>query len=235
MMHYSSMSSLIKDVSAWASHLEQRRPTLYFLADLALNILIIIVLVFGVRNFLISPFQVFGPSMCNSLNFLSGRCQDAFGEYLIVNKAVYYPFFGRSYKRPQRGDIVVFRPPNVKKDFYIKRVVGLPGETVKIQNGRVYVNDKELNESYLSNENRNQTFPFPAHLVATYAVPANMYFVMGDNRKKSSDSRTCFAGAGDRYCNDPTHNFLPFEAIEGKAWVVLWPFNKIRLLENPAY
>lgn len=235
------MSSLLKDVSHRLEKFEQQYPSAYFVADLLLNILIIIVLVFGVRTYLISPFQVYGPSMCNTMNYINERCQEGFGEYIIVNKAIYYPFFGRSFSSPQRGDIIVFRPPNVKKDFYIKRVIGLPGETVKIQSGRIYIENEEhkngweLPEPYLSNENRNQTYPVPAQTVATYKVPTNMYFALGDNRKKSTDSRSCFAGPGDRYCNETVNHFLPLEYIEGKAAVVLWPFNKVRILSNPEY
>ncbi|MEK7172019.1 MAG: signal peptidase I [Patescibacteria group bacterium] len=220
---------------------QTKHQTAYFIADLILNIVIIIALVFAVRTYLISPFQVYGPSMCNTLNYIKSSCQDAFGEYLIVNKAVYYPFFGKRFGVPERGDIIVFRPPHNEKDFYIKRIIGLPGEKIKIQNGKVFVYNKEhqsgweLPEDYLSKENSGQTFPIPSHLTANYEVPEGFYFTLGDNRKKSTDSRTCFRGPGDRECNDDINHFLPINNIEGKAWVVLWPFNKIRLLRNPAY
>ncbi|MBI4994041.1 signal peptidase I [Candidatus Peregrinibacteria bacterium] len=221
--------------------LQLKHPTIYFVFDLIVNIVIIVVLVFAVRTYLISPFQVYGPSMCDTLNYIKNSCQDAFGEYLIVNKAVYYPFFGKRFSAPQRGDIIVFRPPDNTKDFYIKRIIGLPGEKVKIQNGKVFIFNKEhqsgleLAEDYLNKDNKDQTFPIPSHLTANYEVPEETYFVLGDNRKKSTDSRTCFRGPGDRECNDPINHFLSVDKIEGKAWVVLWPFNHIRLLKNPAY
>ncbi len=157
--------------------LHEKHPTIYFFVDLFINIVVIVILVYTVRTFLISPFQVFGPSMCNSLNYLNSVCQDGFGEYLIVNKAVYYPFFGYRYRPPERGDIVVFRPPHNPNDFYIKRVIGLPGEKVKLQNGRVYIYNKdhqsgwELPEGYLSSENKNQTYPVPSQVVTNYLVP----------------------------------------------------------------
>lgn len=219
----------------------EKHPTLHFLGDLILNILIVIILVYSVRTYLISPFQVYGPSMCDTLNNIKNVCQDSFGEYLIVNKAVYYPFFGQRYSTPQRGDIIVFRPPHNEGDFYIKRIIGLPGEKVKLQNGKVFVFNKEhqsgleLPEIYLNKDNKNQTNPFPAQVVTTYEVPKDKYFVLGDNRKKSTDSRTCFKGIGDRDCADTDNHFLQIDRIEGKAWVVLWPFNKMRLLRNPAY
>lgn len=221
--------------------LQAKHPTIYFVADLLLNIAIIIVLVFTVRTYLISPFQVFGPSMCDTLNNVGSRCQESFGEYLIVNKAIYYPFFGHRFSQPQRGDIVVFRPPHNESDFYIKRIIGLPGEKVKLQNGKIYIYNKEhqsgfeLPEQYLNKNNKDQTYPFNAQLVTTYEVPAGRYFVMGDNRKKSTDSRSCFRGPGDRECNDEVNHFLEVDRIEGKAVVVLWPFDKIRVIANPQY
>lgn len=215
--------------------LENRHPTLYFFLDLLFNIVIIVILVYTVRTYLISPFQVFGPSMCDTLNVINGNCQDAFGEYLIVNKA------GYRFKPPERGDIVVFRPPHNQNDFYIKRIIGLPGERVKLQNGKVFIFNKEhqsgfqVSEEYLNEENKNRTYPISSYLVVTYEVPENYYFVMGDNRKKSTDSRTCFRGPGDAECNDKINHFLVADRIEGKAWLVLWPFNKIRILSRPVY
>mgnify|MGYP001602223210 CR=1 FL=1 len=216
--------------------LQKNNPTLYFILDLLANIIIIVILVYAVRTYLISPFQVYGPSMCDTLNNIKGTCKDSFGEYLIVNKAG-YKFFGA----PERGDIIVLRPPHNSKDFYIKRIVGLPGEKIKLQNGKVFVYNKgnpdglELKEYYLNEDNKNKTYPILSKTVTSYEVPENNYFVMGDNRNKSTDSRSCFSGPGDRDCNDPINHFLAKDRIEGKAWVVLWPFNKIRILKNPAY
>lgn len=221
--------------------LQLKHPTLYFFADLLLNILIIVVLVYAVRTFLISPFQVFGPSMCNTLNSIKNKCHDSFGEYLIVNKAIYYPFLGRRYETPQRGDIVVFRPPNNTRDFYIKRIIGLPGEKIKLQNGKVFIYNKEhqsgweLPEPYLNENNKDKTFAANSQVVTTYEAPENMYFVLGDNRNKSTDSRACFKGPSDTECSNPKNHYLSINKIEGKAWLVLWPFSKIRLLPDPAY
>lgn len=228
-------------VSSWLEHFQETQPALYFVADLFVNIVVIIVLVFTIRTYLISPFQVFGPSMCDNLNYIEERCQEGFGEYLIVNKALYYPFFGNRFKTPQRGDIVVFHPPHNEEDFYIKRIIGLPGEEVKIQDGNVYITPAKhssavlLKEPYLNSDNRSQTYVIPAHLVKTYRVPEGTFFVLGDNRRKSTDSRTCFKGSSDRDCADQMNHFLPIVNIEGKASIVLWPFNKLRVLTNPEY
>lgn len=233
----------VKKEKKWGflDRLQEKNPTLYFLVDLILNIVIIVLLVYVIRTYVISPFQVYGPSMCDNLNYIHGKCQEGFGEYLIVNKAFYYPFFGYRLKKPERGDIVVFRPPHNPKDFYIKRIIGLPGERIKIQNGKVFVFNKEhqsgfaFPEPYLNRESKNQTYSFPSQLVSSYEIPENYYFVLGDNRKKSTDSRTCFRGPADRDCKDEISHLLNINRIEGKAWIVLWPFHKMRLLPDPEY
>lgn len=235
------MSESEKEKFGFMSAFRAKHPTAYFVLDLLVNIVIIVLLVWGVRTYLISPFQVSGSSMCDTLNDINGICQDGFGEYLIVDKAIYYPFFGHRFASPQRGDIIVFRPPNNSTDFYIKRIIGLPGERVKLQNGKVYIYNKEhqsgweLPESYLNGENKNHTYPILSQMVTNYEIPKDEYFVLGDNRTKSTDSRTCFKGPGSSECNNPNNHFLPIGRIEGKAWVVLWPFNKIRALEHPNY
>lgn len=224
-------------------HIQHNHATAYFFGDLLVNITVIVLLVYIVRTFFISPFQVYGPSMCDTLNYLNDECQDAFGEYLIVNKAVYYPFFDHGFRDPKRGDIIVFRPPHNDEDFYIKRIIGLPGEKVKIQNGKVMIINKdrqagfELNETYLGATNKNQTYSLTTQSINTYEVPAGHYFVMGDNRKKSTDSRSCFKGPGYESCENPNSidHFLPLSRIEGKAWLVLWPFDKARALSEPQY
>src|SRR4051794_23125522 len=90
---------------------EQQRAIVAFIIDIIVNIVVIIALVFIIRTYLISPFQVYGPSMCDTLNFLDNECDHGYGEYIIVNKAVYQNFFGWQVGTPQRGDIIVFRPP----------------------------------------------------------------------------------------------------------------------------
>lgn len=197
--------------------------------DLIINIIIIVVLVVLVRKFLISPFQVFGPSMCKTLNYIDSECRRGFGEYLIVNKAVYQNFFGFRFSTPQRGDIIVFHPPHEKENFYIKRIIGLSGETVSIRNGKVFVSGEELPEPYIDPGNLTL-----AYQDSEFTVPEGHYFVLGDNRRESSDSRTCF-GASPLACKNSEDHFLPMKNISGKAWVILWPISKIRMLRNPAY
>jgi signal peptidase I len=117
------------------------------------------------------------------------------GQFLIINKLVYY------LHPPERGDVVVFHSPqNPRKDF-IKRVVGLPGEPVEIREGQVFVNGVRLEETYITQDSERSWGP--------EVVGAFEYFVLGDNRTNSSDSRSW--------------GMLDGDAIIGKAWISYWP------------
>jgi signal peptidase I len=161
-------------------------------------------LVFLIRTFIFAPFIVDGHSM--EPNFFSS-------ERLIVNKLIY------SIREPHRGEVVVFHA-TAGKD-YIKRVIALPGETVKVANNKVYVNGKELEEPYLES-----TVTEKAKLGEIYnrpeqpeiIVPEGKIFVMGDNRPNSTDSR--FIGPVDD------------SQIVGRADLVFWPFNKFEFVKH---
>ncbi|MCW5851014.1 MAG: signal peptidase I [Anaerolineae bacterium] len=118
------------------------------------------------------------------------------GQYIIVNRALY-----RWFSPPQRGDIIVLRPPNNLDRDYIKRIIGLPGETVEVRQGRVFINNAPLEEKYIQ---RPGSYTKPP----TTLGPKE-YFVLGDNRDNSNDSHTWGP--------------LPEDLIEGKAWVTYWP------------
>ncbi len=218
------------------------KKLLLIIADLALNLIIIIGFVFIIRTYLISPFQVFGPSMCDTLNNIEGKCQRGFGEYIIVNKLGYLNILGWQIGTPNRGDVVVFHPPHNSEEFFIKRVIGLPGETVKLKNGEVYIyNEKnpqgfKLNETYLNTYNKGNTHPYTENFTS-FEVPAGTYFVLGDNRNSSSDSRSCFKEkASDPDCGEGNAtSYLPMANIEGQAWLILWPLDKISALSVPNY
>ncbi|HEC22499.1 MAG TPA: signal peptidase I [Chloroflexi bacterium] len=117
------------------------------------------------------------------------------GQYLIVNRLAY------RFGTPQRGDVIVFDFPGNTNDDYVKRIIGLPGETVTIENGHVYIDGVELDEPYTSSGTPNYQ--------GTWYVPPGSYFVMGDNRPHSSDSRSW--------------GMLDEEYIVGKAWLSYWP------------
>lgn len=126
------------------------------------------------------------------------------GDFIIVNKLAY------KLGDPGRGDIVIFHyPPNPDIEPYIKRVVGLPGETVRVHNGRVYVNEVPLSEPYIA---ANPNYE------GTWVVPQDALFVLGDNRNKSSDSHSW--------------GMVPLENVIGKAEVVYWPPSEWKLLNQ---
>ncbi len=212
-----------------------------FLLDLALNLLIVFGLVYVIQTFIASPFKVYGPSMCDTLNNIEDACMTGYGEYIIVNKLIYKDFFGWSLSEPQRGDIIVFHPPHTNKQFYIKRIIGLPGDTVKLIDGKVYIfNDeyptgRELKEDYLNKNNLGNTNPSTSNRVTSFTVGEDEYFVLGDNRMQSVDSRSCFRDPFQGGCRGEEQYFLPKKNISGKAWVVLWPIQYVRTIDEPNY
>ena len=141
--------------------------------------------IFLVVNAATGRFRIEGDSMEPNLHN---------GEYVLIDKVSYL------LHPPERGDVVVFTPPNNERD-YIKRVIGLPGDTVEIKGGQVYVNGVVLDEPYLKNLIHTD---MPAR-----AVEKGRYFVMGDNRNNSSDSRA--------------FGTITPQSIVGRAWLVYWP------------
>ncbi|MEP6787551.1 MAG: signal peptidase I [Acidobacteriota bacterium] len=168
-------------------------------------LIIVVFILFGV--FFVQPVVVEGTSMLPQLHD---------GERLLVNKLVYYRFQSVSWGHIERGDIVVFWFPNDPDKSYVKRVIGLPGETVEIRNGRVIVDGAELTEDYLDKE-YNQTLP----TIGPKKVEEHHYFVMGDNRDNSSDSRYW--------------GLVPEKYIYGKAFFRYWKPSNIGFLEHGEY
>lgn len=141
------------------------------LRDLFTLVALIVIVVIPIRLFVISPFIVDGASMHPTFEHL---------DYLVVNEFMYY------FKAPARGDVIVFRYPAEPSTFYIKRIIGLPGDKVSINHGIVTVTTANgesltLTEPYLVNEDATYT--------KNTTLLDDQYFVMGDNRPNSSDSR----------------------------------------------
>lgn len=186
------------------------REGLKVVADLLYNIAIIVVIVAVIRYTLISPFQVNGTSMVPNLQNT---------EFLMVDKLSYY------LHTPNRGDIIVLVPPQDTEVYYVKRIIGLPGEKVEFLDGQVIIHNQEypegqkLDEPYLSTDNKKTYLPTHENKIIT--VPADNYFVMGDNRKASNDSRAW--------------GVLHKQNIEGRAWFIFLPVNGIRLLPGARY
>lgn len=198
-----------------------------------LNFVLIFLLVIALRTYVVAPFQVNGQSMNDTLSDQ---------EYIIVNKAVYGEFFGYKVGDPQRGDVVVLEPPLDHKIYYIKRVIGLPGETVRFEGNRVvivndeYPNGYTLDEDYLRCLERSDgktvnNCNYDNVPRREFKVPEGSYFVMGDNRMNSTDSRFCFSS-----CASPDASpFLKKEHIIGKTYAVIWPLDRSRTVKEVSY
>lgn len=204
------------------------KETGLFILDVFVNAIVIIALVLIIRIYIVSPFQIHGPSMCSTFNDFDGNCIRGNGEYIMIYKLGYQNIAGWQIGLPQRGDVVVFHPPgNEAKEFFIKRVVGLPGETVEIKQGHVYIDGEKLDESaYLNSANLGHTEPQSSQTI--FEVPENHYFVLGDNRRASSDSRRCFEQLG---CNENNTAYITLDEIQGKAFVVMWPLDRMRIVK----
>jgi signal peptidase I len=158
-----------------------------FLHEFLFEFIFVIVFI-AVWFTVIQTYEVFQTSM--EPNFHEGQ-------RVVVNKVAYWSWIGK----PQRGDVIVLKAPNGSTEDFIKRVIGLPGDTVEIKSGATYVNGVKLNEPYVK---RSFTYSYDK-----ITVPANSYFVLGDNRDVSNDSHRWGALAGDM--------------IVGKVFVIYWP------------
>lgn len=167
------------------------------------SVTITILLAFLLRFFVIQPFVVEGSSM--EPNFHDDQ-------YIIIDK------FSYRVREPQRGEVIVFHPPTYPDQNYIKRIIGLPNETVTIQNGEVFINNKQLEEAYLG----NQESASPELLnFEPVTLGSDEYFVMGDNRNHSSDSREW--------------GKLSKANIEGRTWFVAFPVSDFHFVQLPEY
>ena len=174
---------------------EQRAGVLRLFIDV-LETLILSALLFAGINAISARIRVDGYSMEPTLHS---------GEFVIVNKLSY------KFGDPQIGDVVVFRYPRDPEQEYIKRVIGLPGDQVRVLNGKVYVNGEALNEPYIA---------ATPNYHSDVTVPEDSLFVLGDNRNNSSDS----------------HNWgeVPLEKVIGKAVFVYWPPGEWGIIEHPS-
>lgn len=174
---------------------KEKTGTKYFIWEILKFATIALVIVAPIRLFIASPFIVSGASM-----------EPAFdtGHYLIIDQITY------RFEEPVRGDVIVFRYPNDPSKFFIKRIIGLPGETLNIVNGAVSIVNAEFPGGILLSE---PYIVFPKYDTLSATLGENEYFVMGDNRKDSSDSRVW--------------GMLPGEYITGRALVRLFPLTAI--------
>ncbi|MCP6719974.1 MAG: signal peptidase I [Patescibacteria group bacterium] len=178
------------------------RKLLWSFFEIVETLVIAVVIVFLVRSFIAQPFLVSGSSM--EPNFYDNN-------YLLVDELTY------RFREPKRGEVIVFRYPADKRAFYIKRIIGLPGERVVVKDGEVLVyedgEEKILSESYLWGTGTRGSFD--------ETLSSTEYFVMGDNRNFSFDSRSWGP--------------LEEDDIVGFARFRLWPINEVMAFSAPSY
>jgi len=184
------------------------------------TVLLTIAIFLAVRS-VVQNFRVEGASMDPTLHT---------GQYLLINKVLYARADGTLLESvvpdrtpqdtpsfifggPQRGEVIVFLSPGQTDKDFIKRVIGLPGETIRIVNGQVFINGKPLDEPYITHH--------ASYDMESKVIPPGNYFVLGDNRPNSSDSHLGW--------------FVPANNLIGKAWVSYWPPTDWGVMTAAAY
>jgi signal peptidase I len=162
-----------------------------------LETVILTVIIFFLIQTVVRNFRVVGTSMEPNLHS---------SQYLIVDKISY------RLGEPQRGDVIVFEPPNKPGEDYVKRVIGVSGDLVEIRSGKVFINNEAVEESYV-------VYP-GSYSMSPRRVGTNELFVLGDNRNSSSDSRSW--------------GMLSQDKVVGKAWISYWPPNYWGLIPRNA-
>lgn len=170
------------------------RQSLGFLVETVKTAAVMILVAFAIKAFLIQTFVIEGSSM--EPNFHNS-------EFLLIDKISY------RFSNPKRGEIIVFRPA-AAADNYIKRIVGMPGETIKIVNNEIFIDDRRLDEPYLS---QGALTKMPTNKI--FRISDDEYFVLGDNRENSKDSRAI----------GPINK----KQIEGRVFLIFYPISTMRL------
>jgi len=180
---------------------------------------ILALVIFLALQISVQNYRVEGPSMEPTLHD---------GQFLFVNKLVYFrldpqaladmlPFVETRredsvfpFHSPSRGEVLVFKFPNDPTRDFVKRVIGISGDTVEIRLGKVFINGAQLDEPYVTHQDRRT--------MASVKVGPDSYFVMGDNRRASHDSRAW--------------GTVPLRLVIGKAWMSYWPLDRINLIKS---
>lgn len=171
--------------------------------DFVKTIAVIVILAFIIRVFIIQPFIVEGESM-----------EPAFQtkDYLITEKVSF------RFRPPQRGEIIIFNPPDRTSENYIKRIIGLPGDQVAIKDGNIYINNEKIIEPYLNSIDKTLVSQKEGY---TTVLKDDEYFVMGDNRSHSRDSREIGS--------------IPKQNIVSRVWFRLLPLNHMTAFAKVNY
>lgn len=178
----------------------KERSILGELLSWLIYIVIVVILSLGIITFIGQRTKVSGHSMETTLSD---------GDNLIVDKISY------RFRDPERFEIIVFPFQYEEHTYYIKRIIGLPGETVQVIDGYVYINGEVLDENY-----GLEVIDDPGIAAEPITLGEDEYFVLGDNRNHSSDSR------------DPSVGVLHRDDIMGRAWIRIWPFDKFGVIKH---
>ena len=185
-----------KERKAKRKERREKHPALYDLLDWAKVIVIAVAIALFLNYFVVINSRVPSGSMEPTIET---------GSRMIGLRLSY------TFNDPERGDIIIFKYPDDESVYYVKRIIGLPGETVEIKDGFVYIDGQILTEDYLTVTTEGDFGP--------YEVPEGCYFVLGDNRNNSHDSRYW------------TNTYVPEENIVGKALFCYWPLSDIGILK----
>jgi signal peptidase I len=179
--------------------------------DWVLTITIAVAAVLAIKAWVVNPYRIPSSSMEPTLHCAEPGigCQSSFSDRVLANRFIYH------FKEPERGDVIVFKtPPEASKcefglagETFVKRLVGMPGDRIREQNGRILINGEPLEEPYLDESQRDGS-SFPEQV-----VPDGHFFMLGDNRGQSCDSRVWGA--------------VPRENIIGEVFAVYWPPQRI--------
>lgn len=190
---------------------QRRKEIIDTIIETVVNIVVIFAIVFSVRYTFISPFRVSGSSMVDTLHDR---------DFILVERIHYW------FANPTFGDVVIVEPPKDDTEYYVKRVIGTPGDTLEFKDGEVYISNNahpegyQIPESFLVDTNKGNTY-LPSTKNKKVVLGADEYFVMGDNRRFSSDSRTWYEMSPD------SDGSIPKKRIVGKVWVRVFPSPKL--------
>lgn len=188
-----------------------------FLIDTLQSLLIAAAFFLIIYQFFLRPFEVKGDSMYPNFHT---------GSFVLTN------VLSIRLNNPKLGDVVVFKAPPDPEKAFIKRVIGVAGDTIRLRNGDVYLNDKLLDESmYLKPSVKTYAGAFLRE-GSSITVPRNSYFVMGDNRSYSSDSREWGYVTKDN-CSFSLSDLLSGCKIAGYSFFVYWPISEMKFIKNP--
>lgn len=182
-----------------------RQETLVFIWETIKVVIISLTIIIPIRYFIVQPFFVKGASMENTFDD---------GDYILIDEISY------RFNQPQRGDVVIFRYPEDRSQFFIKRVIGLPEETVEIKNDQVIIHNKQHPEGFILDEPYLAPGQYTAGDLRVKLDPQE-YFVLGDNRLQSSDSRRW----------GPVNSSL----ITGRVFFRAWPIKSFGELPKASY